>query len=177
MLTDLNQALNVIGNAESIFSKTNGHIIDSLPTVRFNRAGIINEESQGSRWDFLASSEVNTFEKYNSETPKFHTLIFTPTKKELEYKIKKAKFKAKRIMLPLFQSQWLENNLNAPPSTGLQVLYYLSEMNNKQVNIFGFDFKETRTFYETRNKGQHDYNKEKIFILDLVDKNGWKIYK
>jgi hypothetical protein len=57
------------------------------------------------------------------------------------------------------------------------VLYYLSETNNKQVNIFGFDFKETRTFYETRNKGQHDYNKEKIFILSLVDKNGWKIYK
>jgi hypothetical protein len=177
MLTDLDQPLNVIGNAESIFTKTNGNIIDSLPTIRFNRANIINEQSQGSRWDFLASSEVNTFEKYNSEKPKFHTLIFTPTKKELEYKIRKAKFKAKRIMLPLFQSQWLENNLNAPPSTGLQVLYYLSEANNKQVNIFGFDFKETKTFYETRNKGQHDYQKEKSFILNLVDKNGWKIYR
>ena len=78
MLTDLNQALNVIGNAESIFSKTNGHIIDSLPTVRFNRAGIINKESQGSRWDFLASSEVNTFEKYNAATVKIKLINSKP---------------------------------------------------------------------------------------------------
>jgi len=177
MLTVLNQPLNIVGNAESIFSKSNGHIIDSLPTVRFNRAEIIDTTSQGSRWDFLASSEINTFEKYNAETPKFHTLIFTPPKQEFEYKIRKVKFNTKQIKLPLFQSQWLQNMLDAPPSTGLQILHYLSESNNADVNIFGFDFKETKTFYETRNKGKHDYNKEKHFILDLVDKNGWKIYR
>ena len=177
MLESLNQPLNVIGNAESIFSKTNGKIIDSLPTIRFNRADIVDTESQGSRWDYLASSEINTFEKYNTQTPKFHTLIFTPNKKEFEYKVRKAKFNTRKIKLPIFQSEWLANKLSAPPSTGLQVLYYLSEMNNKNVSIFGFDFKKTRTFYETRNKGQHDYDKESAFVLKLIKQNGWKIYR
>ena len=176
MLESLNQPLNVIGNAESIFSKTNGKIIDSLPTIRFNRADIVDTESQGSRWDYLASSEVNTFEKYNIQTPKFHTLIFTPTLAKHELKIFKAKFDTKKIKLPILQTEWLANELDATPSTGLQVLYYLSEINNTNVSIFGFDFKKTRTFYETRNKGQHDYVKERQFILGLVEKNSWKIY-
>lgn len=173
----LTQPLSIVGNAESIFQKEYGKLIDARATIRFNRADIIRTESQGSRWDFLASSEINTFEKYNTETPKFHTLIFTPTKKELEYKIKKVNFKADKIRLPLDQSQWLEKELDVPPSTGLQILYYLDQINNKNVSIFGFDFKETKTFYEIRNKGKHDYDKERSFVLKLIKQNGWKIYR
>ena len=173
----LMQPLSIVGNAESIFQKEYGSIIDANATIRFNRADIIKNECQGSRWDFLASSEINTFEKYNSETPKFHTLIFTPTKRELEYKIKKVNFKADKIRLPLEQSLWLEKELGAPPSTGLQILYYLNQINNKNVSIFGFDFKQTKTFYEIRNKGNHDYNKERYFVLEMIEQNGWKIYQ
>ena len=172
----LNQPLSVVGNAESIFQKEHGSLIDARATIRFNRADIIKKECQGSRWDFLASSEINTFEKYNIETPKFHTLIFTPTKREFEYKIKKVNFKAYQIALPLEQSQWLEKELAAPPSTGLQILYYLDQINNKDVGIFGFDFKQTKTFYEIRNKGKHDYDNEKLFVSKLIEQNGWKIY-
>ena len=173
----LMQPLSIVGNAESIFQKEYGSLIDTRATIRFNRADIIRKECQGSRWDFLASSEINTFEKYNSETPKFHTLIFTPTKRELEYKIKKVNFKADKIRLPLEQSLWLEKELGAPPSTGLQILYYLDQINNKDVSIFGFDFKQTKTFYEIRNKGNHDYNKERYFVLEMIEQNGWKIYQ
>jgi len=172
----LTNPISVVGNAESIFSNKNGHVIDLYPTIRFNRADIINSECQGSRWDYLASSEINTFEKYNKETPKFHTLIFTPTKKELEYKIKKVTFNTKILKLPLSQSLRLEEELCAPPSTGIQILYHLHDLSNKEVYIFGFDFKETKTFYEKRNKGQHDYVKEKQFIMDMVSQNGWKFY-
>ena len=173
----LKQPLSIVGNAESIFQKEHGSLIDACATIRFNRADIIKNECQGSRWDFLASSEVNTFEKYNAETPKFHTLIFTPTKREQEYKIKKVNFKADKIRLPLEQSLWLEKELAAPPSTGLQILFYLDQINNKDVSIFGFDFKETKTFYEIRNKGKHDYNKERSFVLKMIEQNGWKIYQ
>ena len=172
----LNHPVSVVGNAESIFGKIHGNLIDSNLTIRFNRAEITDEKCQGSRWDYLASSEINTFEKYNEQLPQFHTLIFTPTKKELEYKIKKVKFTAKIFKLPIFQSEYLFTQLSAPPSTGLQILYYLDVIQNKDVNIFGFDFKETKTFYENRNKGRHDYAKEKMFIMNLVSKNGWNFY-
>jgi hypothetical protein len=71
----------------------------------------------------------------------------------------------------------LEKELDVPPSTGLQILYYLDQINNKNVSIFGFDFKETKTFYEIRNKGKHDYDKERLFVLKLIKQNGWKIYR
>ena len=168
--------ISVVGNAESIFLNEYGHLIDLNPTIRFNRAEINDPLCQGTRWDYLASSEINTFEKYNKQVPEFHTLIFTPTKKEMEYKVKKVQFTTKVFKLPLFESQYLTNTIGEPPSTGLQILYYLHNLKNKNVSIFGFDFKETKTFYENRNKGRHDYAKEKMFIMDLVSQNGWNFY-
>ena len=176
LVKELSNPVSVIGNAESIFGKEYGNLIDLNPTIRFNRADIIDEKSQGSRWDYLVSSEINTFEKYNIENPKFHSLIFSPTKQSLNYKIKKVRFNTKMYNLPLFQSQELEKKLNAPPSTGLQVLYFLDYLRNKNVNIFGFDFKATPTFYEKRNKGKHDFIREKEFVLSLIEKNNWNYY-
>ena len=172
----LTHPVSVVGNAESMFNHTYGKLIDENPTIRFNRADIINQECQGSRWDYLVSSEVNTFEKYNTQDPKFHTLIFSPTKQEFTYKLKKVKFRSKIFYLPLFQAQQLEIKLSAPPSTGLQILYFLDSIRNASVRIFGFDFKETPTFYETRNKGKHDYQKEKELVMSLIDKNNWNYY-
>jgi len=176
ILKELSNPVSVIGNAESIFTKEYGSLIDENPTIRFNRADIIDEKSQGSRWDYLVSSEVNTFEKYNMQEPKFHSLIFSPTKKSLSYKIKKVKFNTRMYNLPLFQTLELEKKLNAPPSTGLQILYFLNYLRNENVNIFGFDFKATPTFYEKRNKGKHDYTKEKDLVMSLIEKNNWNFY-
>ena len=175
-MQSLEQPLSIVGNAESIFKHAYGKLIDENPTIRFNRADIVNEKCQGSRWDYLVSSEINTFEKYNIEQPKFHTLIFSPTKKEFTYKVKKVQFRAKIFHLPLFQSQQLEIKLSAPPSSGSQILYFLDRIGNKLVNIFGFDFKQTPTFYETRNKGKHDFQKEKEMVMSLIEKNKWNYY-
>jgi hypothetical protein len=172
----LKHPVSVVGNAESIFSQNYGSLIDRNPTIRFNRADIINNDCQGRRWDYLVSSEINTFEKYNREHPKFHTLIFSPTKQEFNYKIKKVKFETKIYHLPHYQSQELELKLGCTPSTGLQILYFLDKLNNKDVSIFGFDFKKTKTFYEIRNKGKHDFEKEKLIVLDLIKKNNWNYY-
>lgn len=176
MLHLLEQPVSVVGNAQSIFNNKHGRLIDRFQTIRFNRADIRDEECQGKRWDFLVSSEINTFEKYNQEAPKFHTVIFSPTRKEFEYKANKINFDATIVRLPLEQSIKLEHELSVPPSTGLQILYFLDSVGNQEVSMFGFDFKQTRTFYETRNKGQHDFEKEKILVNQLIAKNGWKIY-
>ena len=173
---ELSKPLSIVGNAESIFQNSYGELIDQNDTIRFNRTEIINTKSQGAKWDYLVSSEINTFEQYNNQNPKFHSLIFSPTQRKFNYKVKKAKFKTRLCILPLFQSEELQRIMDAPPSTGLQILYYLDYIKNKQVNIFGFDFKKTPTFYETRNKGKHNWIVEKDFILKLVEKNNWQFY-
>ena len=63
------------------------------------------------------------------------------------------------------------------PSIGLCFLWFLTYVKPKQVNIFGFDFKETHTFYnfnrkrkkDERKKG-HDWNKEKTFFENKIIK-------
>ena len=172
----LNQPLSIVGNAESIFQKDHGSLIDSRQTIRFNRGIIKDKNSQGSRWDFLASAEVNTFEYYNVHKVLFHTLIFTPKLKEHLVKIKKAKFKCKLLEYPLNYSNEIIELLGKEPSTGFQILWYLNKIENKNINIFGFDWKKTPTYYEIRNKGKHNFEKEKILCYEYAEQNGWKIY-
>lgn len=169
--------LSVVGNAESLLSSSYGSLIDQHPTIRFNRAQMVNTEAQGKRWDYLASSEVNTFEMYNKTTPPFHSLIFSPTKPEMIYKVKKISFKCNIIHLPLEQSLNLIKIIGSIPSTGLQVLYYFDSITFKNISIFGFDFKKTKTFYEIRNKGNHDWLKEEQLIKKLIEKNSWNFYE
>jgi hypothetical protein len=177
MLGKLEQPLNIVGNATSIFSKPNGKLIDEYPTIRFNRGTIRDKLSQGSRWDFLATAEVNTLEYFNDNSIEFHTLIFTPKLTEHLYKIRKAKFISNIIHFPLLHTKKMIKILDSEPSTGFQILWYLNKIKNKDIQIFGFDWKETPTYYETRNKGKHNFELEKKLCLEYADKNGWKIYK
>lgn len=173
----LPKTLSVIGNAESLLSNSYGSLIDKHATIRFNRTKLINTEAQGTRWDYLVSSEVNTFETYNKLSPPFHSLIFSPTKPEMVYKIKKVKFSCIIFHLPLQHSLDLQRKIGNIPSTGLQFLYYLDSIGYSYVNIFGFDFKKTKTFYEIRNKGTHDWSKEEEVVKDLIQKNSWNFYE
>ena len=170
--------LNVIGNSERILTQKNKELINSAETIRFNRIDIVNEESQGSRWDFLATSELKTFEKYNKEFPKFHSLIFTPHLKNHFDSLSNIEFSCNLYFIPqkITEELFTEiNNFN--PSTGTHILFYLHKINFKNLNIFGFDWKEHPTIYDPlRKKDPHNYNKEKELILRIAEKNKWNIY-
>lgn len=168
--------INVIGNSQSIFNNKYSKLIDSLPTIRFNRIEIVDENSQGSRWDFLASSEIKTFEMYNEVEPKFHTLLFTPAKSNHIIHSKHIRFKTNLIEINVDIQLDLRKRLGSYPSTGLQILNVLEKLNCK-VNIFGFDWKETPTIYDPdRTEDPHNYNNEKSFALSIIKNNNWKIY-
>ena len=172
----LPNTINVVGNAQSLLDSHYGEQIDKHPTIRFNRTEIINPMGQGNRWDFLASNEVNTFLKYNKEQPKFHSLIFTPKTHTNSIKIRKANFNVRMYSYPLEYSYMLTTRIGKEPSTGIQILYLLQKFNHRQVNIFGFDWKATPTFYEDRNKGDHDFEAEKEIVLGMAKLMNWKIY-
>jgi hypothetical protein len=168
--------INIVGNAASMLQKQNGSLIDRYPTVRFNRVEIVNPLAQGNRWDILASAEVNTFMTYNNEEPRFHSLIFTPSVEDSVYKSKKIKFNTTIYNYPKNLANDLTRLLESKPSTGIMILHYLNTINHKKVNVFGFDWKDTPTMYETRNKGNHNFKKEKALVLEMIEQNGWNLY-
>ena len=168
--------INIVGNAASMLQKQNGSLIDKHPTVRFNRVEIVDPQAQGSRWDILASAEVNTFMKYNNQAPQFHSLIFTPSVSDSVYKSNKIEFDTTVYNYPRNLANDLTASLEAKPSTGIMILHYLNTIKHKKVNIFGFDWKATPTMYEKRNKGNHNFEKEKSLVLAMIEQNGWNLY-
>jgi len=74
--------------------------------------------------------------------------------------------------------QRLEEKLGARPSTGVSVIDMLSELTLADVSIFGFDFKTSTTYYRKKeNRGPHNWDAEKQYVLKKVDQNGWKIFE
>jgi hypothetical protein len=172
----LPSTVNVVGNAQSIFDKQDGQIIDKHPTIRFNRIQVESTTSQGTRWDFLASSEIKTFEMYNSIKPGFHTLLFTPYLDEQICHKNVIEFETNIFDMDIKISKRLMNEIGYKPSTGLQILTYLS-MTDIHVNIFGFDWKKTPTIYDpTRVHDPHNYTIERTHALELINKQNWNIY-
>jgi hypothetical protein len=61
-------------------------------------------------------------------------------------------------------------NLFAPKkiTTGFRILHYITKFNPKSVDVYGFDWKETPTYYinykSTADQG-HDYIKEKEYCF------------
>jgi len=172
----LPKTVNVVGNASSILTKNNGHLIDQYTTIRFNRTIILNKSAQGQRWDFLASSEKKTFIYYNKGPGLFHSLIFLPSVVKHVANKKFITFNTNLFEIPVSFFQPIRKILNQRPSTGLQVLLLLDYF-KKNVNIFGFDFNQTKTFYDlNRIKPAHNFEKEKLIIEKMVEKNRWNMY-
>lgn len=150
------QSISVVGNAKSIFEKQNGNIIDSADfVIRFNGGSIVKPKSQGTRTDIFVHSYMQT------------------TKKEF----KKLKF----IWNTLHMSErnYLYNRLGKKPSNGLVAIQHLlNKWPSAHVMLFGFDWKETPTFYnnDKGDKQEHDYVKEKDYCQRLIKKYGWELY-
>jgi len=74
----------------------------------------------------------------------------------------------------------LKNVLTSRPSAGIMAFDILERSNPLKVNMFGFDWKETVTYYNDHETvdnpvGPHDWVKEKHYILGKVKQLGWDI--
>lgn len=169
------EEINVVGNAQSLFSKDFGHLIDKHPTLRFNYIDSLSQQ-QGTRWDFLACSQFHLIQRYTN--PKWHTLLYTRWRLQDDAKILNLKgFKIESVSVELMNKI---HSVNKRPSTGLSALFYLDQLGIK-CNIFGFDWKETKTYYNTEAKekldeGIHNYQSEREIVLRLIDENSWTLY-
>jgi len=145
------------GNAlKSIFDKEDGHIIDQGTIIRLNSGEIRNTKSQGSYTTALIYS-TSGVEKLNwgPVAPIRLRSKFMPTK-----------------------SLKFHGSTGYKYSTGYCLLQWIHKIGKEKVNIFGFDWKETNTFYNNAgsDSDKHDYTYEKEVIIELCEKNKWIIY-
>lgn len=175
--------INVVGNAESLLQQNYGELIDQYPTIRFNFLKNLDKDRQGSRWDYMATSNPKMIRAWNGMKIPFHTWIYTKWQEPDRGVINQKKFDC--TTLHLKDEVWRPIAKMCPkrPTTGLMIMHMLDFYHVNQVNIFGFDWKETKTYYNKENvdTGEskfHDYEFEKMYCLGLIEKNiCWKLYK
>jgi hypothetical protein len=146
--------ISVVGNAKSIFKHEHGELIDSADLViRFNRGAPIKPKSQGTKTNILVFTNPGSKNAFKEE------LIYWDTKNFNERFI-------------------LEQELNAPPSNGIVALEKVkNDYPDATVQIFGFDWKETETFWRPdRPTTKHNYDNEKLYCLRLIDEMGWELH-
>ena len=155
----------IVGNAQSIFDKTNGQEIDQHDTIiRFNRGFIIKAESQGTRTDILIMACPLTDEERLS----FGALSYINRSKRI---------KSGRYTFTNKFRAWLKTQIGAMPSSGLMAIQFCRAAYAKNIDLYGFDFEETPTFYNPEGYvTKHNYAKEKEIIKDMEAKNILKIH-
>ncbi|QDY68364.1 glycosyltransferase family 29 protein [Qingshengfaniella alkalisoli] len=170
--------INVVGNASSLLNTAYGPAIDRYPTIRFNKAQLEQTDAQGTRWDFVATSDRKTLEYYSEHAPPFHTLLFTPYyDRHLEYLDAKL-FGTPHLVYPMRLSIELMEKLRARPTTGAQILWLLHRLERRNVHIFGFDWKRTPTFYDRdHTKEPHNHFGEMMLFRRLINRNGWTLHQ
>ena len=168
----------VIGNAQSLFKKNYGEEIDSHDVViRINRGiqtcfdnkAILSHGIKLNVWTFNMYRSLETFDNLAK------TKISQTYKKiQMFYEINNKNFDD---CLPKdYHIEIAKEFQNKKVTTGLRTLHLVSKFNTKQVSVYGFDWKETPTFYNNRAKIQdnidHDYAKEKQYCMDQYFKTG-----
>lgn len=73
----------------------------------------------------------------------------------------------------------LKKILSAKPSNGIIVLEHLKrKYENKVVQLFGFDWKQTHSWYRPipTTQEHHNYDKEREYCLKMIEQLNWELY-
>jgi hypothetical protein len=196
IMNSLPLTINVVGNAESLLSQNLGSEIDRNFVVRFNWPDFRSKSKKlGTRANWILTSHPkfarmripSYYNESNIMISSWGTLDsrFTRTNNLPNNTI---------TVLPkeVVQEQWSlyvqrpdkPISTNQKPSTG----YFFLQLINKyrkdiKVNIYGFDFKDTKSFYipdrmirtKDEKNHSHNYNFEKEKVLELCKQNNWNI--
>jgi len=148
----------IVGNAKSLFDQHYGQEIDGHDVIiRFNRGFVTKPESQGTKTDivFLAT-ELTVDEKL--------------TYKAMFYINRSANTKCGNITINNLDRAKLKNKIGAQPSTGFMAIDICRQAEAKSIDLYGFDFEATPTFYNPEGyQTKHNYAKEKELVSAMED--------
>ena len=167
----------IVGNAQSLFNKTYGKEIDSHDVVIrinrgietcFNNAAL---PSHGNKLDVWVFNLYRTLEKFDvANEDKFQKpykrlqMNYNPILGKIDSTISQ---EAQAEIVGMFSPKKV--------TTGFRILHYMTKFEPSKVSIYGFDWKETPTFYIKHKSTadlSHDYVKEKQYCMDRYFKTG-----
>jgi uncharacterized protein with von Willebrand factor type A (vWA) domain len=157
----------IIGNAQTIFSRQNGGVIDKNDAVvRINRGAVLDVACQGKRTTHVCLSLLMEAEELAAMHPTGKIIWMTPKRAELrEDFIEQVRplFYPRKMWWKLFYK--LDQHR---PSTGMMTIDLIFACAPKQISLYGFDFKKSKTFYDPVNYlGPHNWQAEKLLVEKL----------
>lgn len=148
----------IVGNAKSIFDHDFGKEIDKHDVViRFNRGFITNEKAQGTKTDIvILACELTIDEKKKYKA--FCTINRSRNTRCGDYT-----FADK-------ERERLKEFIGAQPSSGFMAIDFCKDSEAKSIDLYGFDFEATPTFYNPEGYvTQHHYDTEKEIVKTFED--------
>jgi len=165
-----NKKIALVGNAKSLVYSDYGLLIDNHDIVcRINKGynmippySDLYTKSHGTKFDILFLNLFKTSgitNRLNNFTKIYQTGTST-TQEEfaslVDYNILKDDIVE------------IQKHFSQKPSTGLRALWLLSKSSAYEISVFGFDWKESPSFWNLRhdnNAYEHDFLEEKNFCL------------
>jgi len=146
----------IVGNARSIFDKQNGKDIDAHEVIiRFNRGFVTVPAAQGSRTDILMlACELSIDEKASYKSI---------------YSVNRSMgTRCGNISIKNRIRRRLRAWIGKQPSTGFMAIDLCREAGAAKIDLYGFDFEKTPTFYNPEGYVTwHDYATEETIVRDL----------
>lgn len=155
----------IVGNAKSIFGKVQGKKIDNHDfIIRFNKGFLYQPIDQGNKTTLLILACMPSKEEIEGFHAKYVCNRSISSKNE-------------GYTIGTNERMMLKEELGAQPSSGFMAIDICLHFKAKSIDLYGFDFEETPTFYNPVNyKTQHNYANEKRIILKYQRKGLLKIH-
>ena len=164
----------VVGNAQSIFDGESGNDIDrSGLVVRINRGFVLRPECQGSRTDVVCLATAVSRREIADRFASAPVICVTPWRWTLSASLLADRERLSAYPLDAW-SALSERIGGARPSAGLLAVdMSRTFLKAATVNLYGFDWKATKTFYVSDSKaGHHDWAAERCLMAEW-SAEGW----
>lgn len=170
------KSIAIVGNSESIFNKQNGQEIDNHDIViRFNRGFIKNKLSQGTKTDLLFLACTLTPQEIKKYNAKYTVRRSIYSHSICDFELRKDD---KFIFAQEANINCKNNNISkSQASTGFLAIQFCLSSDVKNIDLYGFDFFKTVTFYNPKGyKTMHNGDKEADKVLEYEKCNLLKIH-
>lgn len=178
----------IVGNAQSLFNYDFGREIDSHEVIiRINRSASLCftsryrtiHKTHGTKttiWAFSFADTMKAVLSRNFINVNYLIQMNDRTKNKIEHKFNFDAISSSDIMQLKERLNQYHTNKDVAygPSTGLRVLDFVSKFQPQTVNVYGFDWKETPTFYDvkkstrfTETKHNHNFDLEMRYCKEI----------
>ena len=155
----------IVGNAKSLFDKRYGKEIDNHDfIIRFNKGFITVPQAQGTKTDMLILALNLRFDERKSFNAR--------------YVVNRSKHYDNQTIWTIGCQERMDicARIGKQPSSGFMAIDICLAFGASEIDLYGFDFEETPTFYNPPDyQTQHDYSAEKEIVIGYEKEGKLKI--